>query len=88
MSCLQTGRRYSPSSYFHHPDELRAELEAGGFVHKATLSVEGPGWLVSNFEERWREPALQAGVLSVVRWLEEDPVALGVSPHLLVVGAR
>jgi ubiquinone/menaquinone biosynthesis C-methylase UbiE len=75
-------------SYFHHPDELKTELEAGGLIYEVTLAVEGFGWLLKDFEAQWGDPILREGVLTVVRWLEADPVALGVSPHLLVVGFK
>jgi len=31
------------TAHFHHPDELRAELEDAGFDVEATLGIQGPG---------------------------------------------
>jgi hypothetical protein len=35
------------TAYFHHPDELPAEVEDAGLKFEALFGIEGPGWLVS-----------------------------------------
>ncbi|MCI0457841.1 MAG: methyltransferase domain-containing protein, partial [Gemmataceae bacterium] len=44
---------YFTTAYFHRPDELEAEVVAGGFKCRAVLGLEGPGWILSDFAERW-----------------------------------
>jgi len=39
---------YFTTAYFHRPEELAAEFMAAGWVHQATLAVEGPGWAVGH----------------------------------------
>ncbi len=76
------------SAYFHRPGELEAELEEAGLVHEVTLAVQGPGWLVPDFEEKWQDEEHRETILRVVRLVEADAGALGMSPHLMAVARR
>jgi SAM-dependent methyltransferase len=51
------GRKIFTNAYFHLPTELVREIEAAGFNGVEVFNVEGPGFLVQNFEERWTDPA-------------------------------
>jgi ubiquinone/menaquinone biosynthesis C-methylase UbiE len=73
------------TAFFHHPDELKTEMEDAGLVHEETLAVQGPGWLVPEFEERWKDEGQRKVLLKVIRWMEKEPVALGMSPHIVAV---
>ena len=75
-------------AYFHHPNELKQEISLAGFEHQATLAVQGPGWLVPDFEKRWKEPSQREALLMAVRWVEDEPTLLGVSPHLMAVANK
>ena len=80
--------QYFTTAFFHHPEELRAEVEESGFLYERTLPVEGPLWLsdyaVANFsDQKWREH-----FLALARRLEEEPSLLGASAHLLVVALK
>jgi ubiquinone/menaquinone biosynthesis C-methylase UbiE len=84
-----TGRGdYFTTAYFHRPDQLRAELEEAGFTGVSVLAVEGPCWILGDFDERWADPLLRADLLDVARRLEAEPSILGVSAHLLAVGRK
>ena len=76
------------TAYFHRPGELDAELLEAGLVHEATLAVQGPGWLVPDFEEKWANDSQREALLHVVRLLESDPVAQATTPHLMAVGRK
>jgi ubiquinone/menaquinone biosynthesis C-methylase UbiE len=80
--------RYFTTAYFHRPEDLREELNAAGFGTVRVFGVEGPGWLLADFEARWADPASREGILRVARLLEEEPSILGASAHLLGVGCR
>jgi hypothetical protein len=45
---------YFTTAFFHHPDDLTAELVDAGLVVDALYGIEGPGWLRS---ELWGRPA-------------------------------
>jgi len=79
---------YFTTAYFHRPEELKAELEEAGLQHEATLAVEGPGCLLQDLEERWRDPARRERLLKVVRWLETEPAVMGVSSHIMAIGQK
>jgi SAM-dependent methyltransferase len=76
------------TAYFHRPGELAAELEEAGLSHEVTLAVQGPGWLVPDFEERWQDPEQRETILRLVRLMEADAGALGMSPHLMAVARK
>ncbi len=79
---------YFTTAYFHHPLEIRGEMKEAGLIHEDTLPVEGPGWLVADFDERWRDPGRRERMLDAIRRIEGEPTLLGVSAHLLAVGHR
>ncbi len=90
---LETGQHRNPTgnpsyfttTFFHHPDELRAEVTDAGLQLAALLAVEGPGWLLPDFDPRWADPARRAALLDLLRRLEGEPALLGASAHILAV---
>jgi hypothetical protein len=79
---------YFTTAYFHRPDELEAEVVAAGFNCQAVLGLEGPGWLFSDFEERWTDARKRDDLLRVARALEREASIVGLSAHLLAVGVK
>jgi len=79
-------RRYFVTAYFHRPEDLAGELIEVGFQNVRVFGVEGPGWLVSDFDARWRDADLREGLLEVARLLEQEASIIGASPHILAVG--
>ncbi len=84
-----TGRPgYFTTAYFHRPEELAEEIEDAGMAHERTLSVEGPAWLLQDFERHWEDAGRRERLLEVVRALEAEPSVLGAGAHLLATGRR
>jgi SAM-dependent methyltransferase len=84
-----TGRPdYFTTAYLHHPDEVERELVGAGFGSVRVLGVEGPGWLMPDFDARWAEPGLRADMLDVARQLESERAIVGASAHLLALGRK
>jgi SAM-dependent methyltransferase len=79
---------YFTTAYFHRPDELQSEVIAAGFEHVALYGVEGPGWILTDFEERWGDSARRSVLLEAARLVESEPAMLGSSAHLLMVGRK
>jgi SAM-dependent methyltransferase len=75
------------TAYFHRPRELQQELAEAGFDSPRIFNVEGPGFLVSDFPERWRDELRREAMLTAARLMEDDPEALGASSHLLAVAS-
>ncbi|SRR5579883_6558 len=79
---------YFTTAYLHRPEELKAEIEAVGLQHQATLPIEGPAWLLQNLPEQWEDPSRREMLLQTVRWLESEPSLIGASAHLMVIGLK
>ena len=67
---------YFTTAFFHHPDELKAEVEEAGLSCEKLLAIEGPGKLLQNFEEHWSEQNRRQRLLQAIRWLETEPSTL------------
>jgi len=80
--------RYFTTAYFHRPEDLAQELLQARFTGVRVFGVEGPGWLVADFDARWTDPAGRDQILKVARLLEEEPSIVGASAHLLAAGRR
>jgi len=70
------------TAYFHHPDELREEVEDVGLTFQAIFGIEGPGWLL---QDKLEEPDVHERVLRVAEAVEAEPTLVGASGHLLAV---
>src|SRR6201994_1455853 len=69
--------------YTHRPEELRAEVQAGGLQLVSLVSVEGPAFLLGALPERLADPGARRIVLDTIRALEQVPELLGAGTHLL-----
>jgi ubiquinone/menaquinone biosynthesis C-methylase UbiE len=79
---------YFTTAFFHHPDELKAEISEAGFIAEAILPVESFGWIVPGFEEKWTEESYRQLLLDTIRAVEHDETMLGISAHLIGVGSK
>jgi hypothetical protein len=79
---------YFTTAYFHRPEDLRSEVTAAGFSKVSVLGVEGPGWLLADFDARWRDTRRREDLLRTARVLESEPSIQAVSAHLIAVGRR
>ena len=73
---------------FHRPDELASEVRAAGFSLLSIVGLEGPGWLFTDFNERWQDPRRRDDLLRIARALESEPSIQAVSAHMLAVARR
>jgi ubiquinone/menaquinone biosynthesis C-methylase UbiE len=71
------------TAYFHHPDGLAQEIRDSGLILDGVLAVEGPGWLVPDFDTRCRDEERQQQLLAAIARIEQEPSMLGASAHLL-----
>jgi ubiquinone/menaquinone biosynthesis C-methylase UbiE len=76
------------TAFFHHPDELREEIREAGFQLDKILPVESFGGLLPNFYELWEDPGYRKLLLDSIRQIEDDPVLLGMTSHLLAVAEK
>lgn len=91
---LETGRFLGTdaglftTAYFHHADELRDEVAEAGFADPQVFNIEGPGFMVHDFPDRWADPERRAAILEVARLVETEPRLSGAASHLLAVATR
>jgi ubiquinone/menaquinone biosynthesis C-methylase UbiE len=84
-----TGKpEYFTDAFFHRPDELRDEVAEAGFDVAGVFGIEGPGWLVPDFDSWWGDPERRERMLSIARRLEDEPGLAGISAHMLAVGRK
>jgi ubiquinone/menaquinone biosynthesis C-methylase UbiE len=79
---------YFTTTFFHHPDELRQEMQAAGLVVEKLVGVEGPVWFMSSFAAHWDVPEKRRLLLELLRTVEEDKYILGGSAHLIGIGRK
>ncbi len=93
---LRDGQHRNPNSegrpewfttaYFHHPDELRDELQEAGFQVETVAAVEGPGAFRPELD-RWLDDVERREILlRAISRVETEPTVLGASAHLLAFG--
>jgi SAM-dependent methyltransferase len=90
---IETGQHRRPASwprvlttaYFHRPEQLRAEIDAAGLACEDVLAVQGPAWMVPEFEASWQDPGKRAVILQIARLAEHAPV---FSPHMMAVARK
>lgn len=80
------GRDYFTTAFFHHPDELLAELRDGGVADVRVFAVESVIGAMPQLAGDWRDPLRRAAMLDLIRRVEEEPSLLGLGPHLLALG--
>jgi len=93
---LKTGQHRNPtdhahyftSAYFHRPEDLREEVQEAALEVVSVVGIEGPGWLLPEFEAHWSDPARRRRLVEAARRTESEPALLGLSAHLLAVARR
>jgi len=76
------------TAFMHLPRQFRQEVSAAGFMGVDVVSIEGPGYLVSNFDERWADGVRRAALVGAARLVESDPELVALGGHLMAVGHR
>lgn len=93
---LRTGQHRNPTeradyfttAFFHHPDELAAEVKGAGLELAGLFGIEGPGWILPDIVARMADDSRREALLRVARMLETDAPIIGTSAHLLAVARR
>jgi SAM-dependent methyltransferase len=77
--------RWFTTAYFHHPEDLRAELGRAGLEVVELVGVEGLAGSLPQLERRWQDSADRELIVWSARVVEAEPSLLGLSGHLLAV---
>src|SRR5262245_1037785 len=78
----------STPGFSPRPSGRRQEVADAGLTHGQVLAVEGPAWLLQDFDAHWDDPGRRERLLDVVRRMEGEPSLLGASAHLLAVARK
>jgi SAM-dependent methyltransferase len=77
---------YFTTAFFHHPEELQAEVRDASWSIVEIVGIEGPGWwMLREFAQWWDDETRRERLLAAVRAVEREPTLLGLGPHLMVV---
>ena len=93
---LETGQHRNPTkhpayftdTFFHHPDELKAEVASAGFETAGLFAVEGISYLMKDFEKSWNVESYREFLLDIIGKIEQEPSLIGASPHIMCVGVK
>jgi hypothetical protein len=75
-------------TFFHHPDELKAEVSSAGFEIMGLFAVEGIIYMMKDFEKNWKTEVNREFLLDVISKIEREPSLIGASPHVICVAAK
>jgi ubiquinone/menaquinone biosynthesis C-methylase UbiE len=76
---------YFTTAYFHHPEELAAEVRNAGLGAVQVLAVEGPAWSAGQFLATWNDAEQRESLMQFLAAIECEPSILGASAHLIAV---
>ncbi len=79
---------YFTTAFFHRPEDLAREVTAAGFREAVVYGIEGPGWILRDFDARWADARKRQDLVDVARALEREPSVIGASAHLLAIGRK
>ena len=79
---------YFTTAFFHHPDELRAEIVQAKFKFVKLYAITGFAWLLPEFDRLWTNRELRGRLLTLLEMTEAEPSMMGVSDHLLAMGTK
>jgi ubiquinone/menaquinone biosynthesis C-methylase UbiE len=79
---------YFTDAFFHRPGELYRDFVGAGINVLELVAIEGPGWLASDFDRLWNDPAQRERLLSIVRKVEREPSILGATSHIMAIGRK
>jgi SAM-dependent methyltransferase len=83
---VSADRSWFTSAYFHHPDEIAAEVAEAGVAVERLVGVESPLWLTgARLDEILASASLTGLLLDLLRRVETEPSLLGASSHLVAV---
>jgi hypothetical protein len=76
------------TAYLHRPEDLRREVMDAGFEVDGLYGVEGPGWILPDFLDRWNDERRRDVLVHVACARESEPAMVGSSAHLIVIGHK
>lgn len=91
---LSTGihRKTAPDhfvfGYFHHPQELKEEIQNAGFSQTSLHAIEGPVWAASLIQPLYQDKIHWPALIALLDELETDESTIGASAHILAISRK
>ena len=79
---------YFTDAFFHHPEELKDEVEEAGFIVEDLIGIECNSYNIKDFDKTWEEEREREFLLKVLRIIESDSSLIGASPHIMCVAKK
>lgn len=79
---------YFTEAYFHNQVEIEEEFTGAAFTNFSIKAIEGFGWLVPGFNNRWNDDAWREKLLHYIQQSESDPVMIGISAHVMAIAIK
>jgi ubiquinone/menaquinone biosynthesis C-methylase UbiE len=76
------------TAYFHLPEEFAQEIKEAGFELASLFNIEGPGFMLQDFESHWADPPRRKIILETARLVESKPEMLAASAHILAAARK
>ncbi len=83
-----TEKSYFTTAFFHHPNELKDEINEGNFRDVKLLSIEGFAYYLPDLADRLDSENNRELLLQTLRKIESEPSLIGSSPHIMAVGIK
>ena len=93
---LKTGQHRNPRNHpyyftttiFQLPSEMEDEISQSRFSVLKTLAVEGPIWVIKDFEKRWENKETRTQMFDFLNLLEQDAASILMTHHYIVVAEK
>lgn len=79
---------YFTDTFFHLPDELKAEVASAGFEITGLFAVEGLSYMMKDFDKNWDLESNREFLLEIIGKTETEASLIGASPHMMCVGVK
>lgn len=80
--------QYFTDTFFHHPEELKRDVAAAGFIPETMLAIEGMSYLMQDFDTNWANDTNREFLLEIMGKIEREPSLMGASPHIMCIGRK
>ena len=79
---------YFTDAHFHTQKEIEEEFSAAGFANFEIKAIEGFGWLIPEFGQKWNDASSKEQMLVYIRQTENDPIMIGISAHVMTIAKK
>jgi ubiquinone/menaquinone biosynthesis C-methylase UbiE len=79
---------YFTDAFFHHPEELKSEVEEAGFIVEDLIGIECNSYNLKDFDKAWEDEKEREFLLKILRIIESDSSLIGTSPHIMCVAKK